>query len=115
MPLPKSLKNLLFPFLIAALVFGCYPADNNHPPLIIHNADIWTMDSSRPRAQAIAIDGKRIVAVGSNEDIIALVTPQTQVLNAGGRTLVPGFNDAHQHPAAISADSVDLEIGRAHV
>ncbi len=108
MALPQNLKHFIFPFLIAALASGCYPADNSQPPLIIHNADIWTMDPSRPRAQAIAIDGNRILAVGNNEDIRALVTPQTRVLNARGRTLLPGFNDAHQHPAAVSADSVDL-------
>lgn len=65
--------------------------------LIITNAKIWTMDKVRPQADALAIVGERIVAVGSAADVDAWHGPQTKVLDAQGRLLLPGFNDAHVH------------------
>jgi len=65
--------------------------------LVITNAKVWTVDKSRPSAQAVAVFGDRIVAVGSNADIEAWRGPHTQVIDAGGKLLLPGFNDAHVH------------------
>lgn len=65
--------------------------------LIITNAKIWTVDKVRPQADALAIVGERIVAVGSAADVDAWHGPQTKVLDAQGRLLLPGFNDAHVH------------------
>lgn len=65
--------------------------------LIITNAKVWTVDKSMPRAQAVAVLGDRIVAVGSNADIDSWRGPRTQVIDAGGKLLLPGFNDAHVH------------------
>jgi len=65
--------------------------------LIITNAKIWTVDASQPLAQAVAVLQDRIVAVGSNAEIDAWRGPRTQVIDAGGKLLLPGFNDAHVH------------------
>ena len=65
--------------------------------LIIINACIRTMDLQRPQAEAIAISGSRIVAVGASTEIGKLSGPQTRVVDAGGRLVMPGFNDAHVH------------------
>src|SRR5271167_3966900 len=65
--------------------------------LIITNAKIWTVDKSLPTAPAVAVLGDRITAVGSNAEIDVWRGPKTQVLDAGGRLLLPGFNDAHVH------------------
>jgi predicted amidohydrolase YtcJ len=65
--------------------------------LIITNANIWTGDDAQPKAQAVAVLGDRIVAVGSNADIHLWRAPQTKTLDAGGKLLLPGFNDAHVH------------------
>jgi predicted amidohydrolase YtcJ len=65
--------------------------------LVITNAKVWTVDKSRPSAQAVAVLGDRIVAVGSNTDIEAWHGPNTKVIDAGGKLLLPGFNDAHVH------------------
>lgn len=72
------------------------------PPLastkvIFHNGLILTMDEAQPQAQAIAIKGDRIMAVGSDEDILALADPATQVVDLEGKTVVPGFIDSHEH------------------
>jgi predicted amidohydrolase YtcJ len=65
--------------------------------LIIQNAHIWTEDPSRAEAQAVAVLGDRIVAVGSTQEVRAWRGPHTQLIDAAGKRLVPGFNDAHVH------------------
>ena len=65
--------------------------------LIIAKAKVWTVDKSRPTAQAVAVLGDRIVAVGSNADVEAWHGPATKVIDAGGKLLLPGFNDSHVH------------------
>jgi predicted amidohydrolase YtcJ len=65
--------------------------------LIITNAKIWTVDQSLPTAQAVAVLLDRIVAVGSDAVVDAWRGPHTQVIDAGGKLLLPGFNDAHVH------------------
>lgn len=65
--------------------------------LVVQHARIWTVDASRPEAEALAVLGDRIVAVGSDADVQAWRGPRTRVVDAGGRRLLPGFNDAHVH------------------
>src|SRR5258708_20772556 len=65
--------------------------------LIIRDAKIWTVDSSHPEAEAVAVLGDRIVAVGSNQEIELWRGPNTRVLDAAGKRLLPGFNAAHTH------------------
>ena len=65
--------------------------------LIILNANIWTVDQAHPTAQAVAVLGDRIVSVGSNAEVEAWHGPGTRVIDAHGKLLLPGFNDAHVH------------------
>jgi predicted amidohydrolase YtcJ len=76
----------------AAVLTSAGPAD-----LLIVNGRIATFDPRRPTAQAIAIKGETIAAVGSDTDLAALRGPATRVIDAGGRSVVPGLNDAHTH------------------
>src|SRR5438552_17585713 len=78
--------------------------------LIIVNANIHTMDRSHPAAAAIAIHGNRIIAVGSNDEIKKLAGADTKVIDAKGRLVLPGFNDAHVHfmSGGFQLSSVDL-------
>ena len=68
------------------------------PEIILYNGTIWTVDEAQPRAQAVAITGDRILAVGSNEEVLRLATGRTRKLDLGFKTVLPGFNDAHSHP-----------------
>jgi predicted amidohydrolase YtcJ len=65
--------------------------------LIITNAKIWTVDKAHPQAEALAVLGDRIVAVGVANDVDAWHGPHTKVLDAHGKLLLPGFDDAHVH------------------
>jgi predicted amidohydrolase YtcJ len=62
--------------------------------LIVTHAKVLTMDATRPRAQAVALAGGKILAVGSAAEVMALAGQGTQVIDAGGRTLLPGSSKA---------------------
>ena len=65
--------------------------------LIITGGDVRTMNPAAPRAQAVAIAGNRIIAVGSNAEVSALAGPGTRRIDAGGATVMPGIIDSHNH------------------
>ncbi len=80
------------------------------PDTIIVNATVRTMDPARPTAEAIAILGNRIVAVGSTTEIRKLAGASTRTIDAQKRLALPGFNDAHTHflSGGFQLSSVDL-------
>src|SRR5687767_7327166 len=65
--------------------------------LIIRNARIWTGDTTRPSAQALAVRGERLIAVGTNAEVDRHRSPRTRVIDASGRFVTPGFIDDHTH------------------
>ena len=85
------------------------PAD-----LILTHARVLTMDPDHPRAEAVAVGGGRILAVGDAAQIAALAGPQTLVIDAGGRSLLPGFFECHVHVGLGGADLTHLHIGHLH-
>src|SRR5688500_3876614 len=73
------------------------PAADEPADLVITNAHVWTVDAARPEAQAVAGRGERIAAAGSDAEIRRMGGPKTRVVEAGGRLLLPGFQDGHVH------------------
>src|SRR5436853_4625477 len=71
--------------------------------LIITNAAVYTVDKQHPRAEAVAVIGDRIVAVGSRAEIDLWREPETKVIDAGRTLVLPGFNDAHAHIIQVRA------------
>ena len=67
------------------------------PELIITNADVYTMDPLTPRAAALAVTNGRVSALGSVAEISALAGISTCIIDAGGRLVLPGFQDTHIH------------------
>lgn len=77
------------------------------PTRIYKGARIHTLDPAIPSADAIALSGSRLVGVGTWDELKALVAARTEVLDLGGQTVVPGFNDAHLHAdGAMLLDAV---------
>jgi predicted amidohydrolase YtcJ len=75
------------------------PLDRVEPELILYNGNIITINDRQPRAEAVAVSNGRFLAVGTNEKVQALATGKTKKVNLEGQTVVPGFIDAHTHPA----------------
>ncbi len=79
--------------------------------MIITNARVLTMDPSQPRAEAVAVAGGRILAVGSRAEVEALAGPGARVVDAGGRTLLPGFVESHLHLVLGGNELTQLQLG----
>ncbi len=76
------------------------------PEMIVLNGRVYTIDDTQPLVEAFAVKHGRFIAVGSSDDIRNLATPQTEIIDARGMTVTPGFIDAHCHP-----DGVDELVG----
>src|ERR1700690_1567136 len=114
-PRMKSLTSLIRAFVALFATFTMAPlfgAAQSQPAanLIIRNAKIWTVDKNHPTAQAVAVLGDRIVAVGSNDEGEAWHGAHTNIVDASGKLLLPGFNDSHVHfvDGGLSLDRVQL-------
>lgn len=78
--------------------FSLFPMAEEQAELILHNGNIVTMNAREPRARAVAISRGRILGVGSDADVLNLAVGARRI-DLGGKTVVPGFIDAHSHPA----------------
>ncbi len=109
----NSFCGKLLHLAVCALFLACECAAQPKPAadLVIINGKIWTVDKSLPMAQAVAVLGDRIVAVGSATEIEVWRGPQTKVIDAGGKLVLPGFNDAHVHfvSGGMQLDNVQLK------
>jgi predicted amidohydrolase YtcJ len=82
--------------------------------LVLLDGKVWTEDPARPEAQALAVDGDKILAVGDTARIRAFVGPDTKVVDLKGRRVVPGFNDSHVH-FLIGGDALaSVQLGDAN-
>ncbi|MFC2087778.1 amidohydrolase [Bacteroidota bacterium] len=85
----------MFAAAIPLLSFG-----KIEPEIILYNGNIYTVNPNEPTAQAVAIAGGRLVAVGNNADVLNMATAWTRKIDLGHKTVLPGFIDAHMHPAS---------------
>src|SRR6266568_2872275 len=110
-----AMKDTLWLSAVLTTASGALAAGRPAADLIVTNARVWTVDPSRPEAEALAILGDRLVAVGSRAEVEAWRGPSTEVIDAGGRRVLPGFNDAHVHFVDGSAklSRVDLKDARS--
>ncbi len=94
--------------LLSIVLFSPVPQALAAPPdLIVHNGKIVTVDEHFSVADALAIDGGRIAAVGSNSTVLALAGPDTKVIDLGGKTILPGLIDTHTHPLGAAMYEFD--------
>lgn len=107
------LATLITPLALAAASSCSRPAPVAPADLVLRNGRIVTMDSVRAEAQAVAIAGHEIVAVGSDADIEAHVGEGTRVVDLGGRLAVPGFIEGHGHFMSLGEAKLILDLTAA--
>src|SRR4051812_11397893 len=86
-----------------------------HADLVFLNGPIITVDPALPSFEAVAVHGNQIVLAGTEADDRAALGPRTRVVNLGGRVLLPGLNDNHNHPMSFGEmlRSIDAAPGAA--
>jgi predicted amidohydrolase YtcJ len=90
--------TLVFPLAIAAVAFG--QTQSGPLPvadLVLVHGKVWTGDAAMPEAEAVAVSGETILAVGSSDAMLKLAAPGARIVELRGRRVLPGFNDAHVH------------------
>ena len=85
--------------------------DFSYLDVAFKNGSVVTVNERDEIAQAVGIKGNKIVFVGTNEDIDRLIDSHTRVIDLAGRSLLPGFNDAHFHPILNGMLGPDMECG----
>lgn len=102
------MRILLPNILIAMLLAGSCSVTQN-ADLVIINGKVLTIDDKKPSAEAIAVRGDAIIAVGGTREISAMIKKgHTEVIDAKGRLVIPGFNDAHVHFGPLDPDYIEL-------
>jgi len=112
----KSLSSRIFisflGLLIISLFFSCgrkpEPAD-----LVLMNGKIVTVDEAKPEAQALAVRGDLIAALGTDKEIKAYIGPATEVIDLEGKLAIPGFIESHGHFTGIGEAKLELDLTKA--
>ncbi len=97
---------------LAALT-ACAREPANPADFMLRDALVYTVDSTRPRAEAVVVDDGRIVYVGTSDSAQAFVGPNTEVLRLAGRMVLPGFHDTHVHPVSGGIELGECDLNAA--
>ena len=100
--------------VLLALSAACCSVSAKEANVILINGKVWTENPAQPVAQAVAIDGPNILAVGDNAAIRRLAGPDTRIIDLGGRLLLPGFNDSHVHFLAGGESLITVQLRTAN-
>jgi len=109
----EELKLLLLIVILATVdlpAYGQAGGPTNNADLVIRHAHVITLDAGSHIVQAVAIRGDRIEAVGTDDEIQPLVGPGTKIIDAGGKSLLPGLYDSHVHPLGAAHSAADHPI-----
>lgn len=106
--------KLLHAAVVCAALFPASFGQVIYADLVVTRAKVYTGDPAQPKAEAIAVIGNKIIAVGTDAQIKPLIGPKTKQIDAGGKTVVAGFNDAHVHflETGSQLSSVDLRSAK---
>lgn len=100
-------------FIGASLAVACGRAPSQPADLVLRNTFVYTVDSTHPRASALAITAGRITFVGSDDGVRAFVGRKTEVLDLPGRMVLPGFHDTHVHPVTGGIELGECDLNPA--
>ncbi|HKJ92770.1 MAG TPA: amidohydrolase, partial [Longimicrobiales bacterium] len=109
MTIIRRMATLLPALLLAA---GC--ARHQTADMVLMNGKLLTVDSAQPTAQALAVVGDRIAAVGSDSAMVPWIGPNTNVIDLQGRLAVPGFIESHGHFMGLGRSLTELDLRKAH-
>lgn len=107
------MRQLISGFLLTFLfLLACSTKQDSSPApdLIVINADVRTVDSTTPRAEAFAVSGGKFAAIGSTDEIQAMAGEDTQTIDAGGVTIIPGLIDGHTHLLMGSGLAIGVDL-----
>jgi predicted amidohydrolase YtcJ len=96
--------------LLAILLISAASVSAQPPDLIVHHGKIVTVDEKFSVAEALAVRGERIVAVGNDDNVVKLAGPDTKFVDLQGRTVIPGLCDSHVHATGASMYEFDHPI-----
>ena len=103
------MRNLIISLSTAIMIITSSCIQKEKADLVIINGKVLTIDKDNPISQAVAIKGEKIIAVGTTTEVSAMIEKgSTKVIDAAGRLIVPGFNDAHVHFGPHDPDYVEL-------
>ena len=83
--------------------------------LVLYNANVLTLDEQRPRAQLVAVKEGKIIWVGNNDDAENFIVQKRRKIDCQGKTLIPGFNDAHCHVSALASSLLSVDCSPSSV
>ncbi|HVL12185.1 MAG TPA: amidohydrolase family protein, partial [Gemmata sp.] len=96
----------VFAAALAACLLPAQGLADEPADLIVHNAKVVTVDAKFSVAEAVAARGGKLVAVGANAEVLKLRGEKTRVIDAKGRTVLPGLYDSHVHPVGAALSEV---------
>src|SRR5947208_1711957 len=97
------MRTLMWLLCLSAAVSLNAQTTSGPPSIVLLHGKVFTADPQKRWAEAVAMRGERIVAVGTNAEIAALATDKTKQYDVGGRVVIPGINDAHTHQSPLPA------------
>ena len=113
-----SKLSLIVPLTRSALLAGvliaaCEPSPAEYADLVLTGGKVVTVDDALPEAEALAVTGYTITAVGTNEEIAGHVGPSTEVVELDGRLVIPGFIEGHGHYMSLGRSKMILDLTTA--
>ena len=100
-------------FLAGLLIAACEPGPAEYADLVLTGGRVVTVDEALPEAEALAVTGYTITAVGTNEEIAGYVGPSTEVIELDGRLVIPGFIEGHGHYMSLGRSKMILDLTTA--
>lgn len=109
----RSIIDEAFTFLLIIVLFAACVKQIQKADMVLHNGKIVTVDDNQPEAQALAVKGDVIAAVGSNSEIKPYIGEKTLVIDLNGKLAIPGFIDGHAHFVSYGYSKMKLNLNTA--
>lgn len=96
--------------LLSTALITCTPSDEKSADLVLHNGNIYTVDSAFSIVEAVAVKNGLIIKTGTSEEMIAVAGQNTRLIDLDGKTMIPGFIESHAHLVGIGYNALELDL-----